>query len=78
MHFAASGGHPHILALLVQHGANVNAQNVNRETPLHYAVYHGRRDCVLFLLSKGADPTIQSTSGTNNSSLQRFDLTISS
>jgi len=64
IHFAASGGHASILSLLLQFGASINAINSNNETALHYACYHGKKDCVQFLLSKGVDTSTVSHSGT--------------
>ena len=44
MHCAAQfqAGHPRILQLLVEHGANVNARNGYNNTPLHEAAYWGK------------------------------------
>jgi hypothetical protein len=44
MHCAAQfqAGHPRILQLLVEHGADVNARNCYNNTPLHEAAYWGK------------------------------------
>jgi ankyrin repeat protein len=68
-----------LMDLLIQHGADVNAQvtgtktysmRVSRApasnegmTALHIAAQNGRRDVVMFLLDKGADPAIVDGNG---------------
>ena len=49
-----------IVQLLVQHGANVNAQNVYHATPLDFAARNGSNDIVTYLLQHGADPNVES------------------
>ncbi|XP_063676948.1 ankyrin repeat domain-containing protein 40-like [Bolinopsis microptera] len=50
--------------ILIGQGANVNSSNkVNGWTALHWAAYRGHRGLVMFLLNKGADPTVQNVKG---------------
>jgi len=51
-----------VRALVDRTGADVNALNVLQETPLLQACRAGHFDVACFLLSRGADPTIYSTS----------------
>lgn len=39
-------------------------KNSKRETALHYASFNGKKDCIEFLLSNGADVNIRSICGT--------------
>ncbi|KAL5264888.1 hypothetical protein ACHWQZ_G005841 [Mnemiopsis leidyi] len=56
--------------MLIGQGANVNSSNkVNGWTALHWAAYRGHRGLVMFLLNKGADPTIQNSKGETVTSL---------
>lgn len=63
MHFAAAGGFASIIVVLLQAGGNINVTNSMRESPLHFACYHGKKDCVTYLLSKGADCNLVSNNG---------------
>ncbi|KAN0138394.1 Ankyrin repeat-containing domain protein [Lactarius tabidus] len=59
---ALYGGHIWVAELLLQHGANVNFQGLNQETPLHIAVtwpINVAVDAVEFLLKHGADVDAQ-------------------
>lgn len=83
MHFAAAVGHAHLitvsvtiithcthvisLQLLVKRGADINAVNAKRESSLHYAAFHRRRECVSLLLSLKADASLKTLS--NNTAL---------
>ena len=44
-----------IMRLLIEHGADVNAQDETQSTPLHLASYSGIPDLVLLLIEHGAD-----------------------
>lgn len=48
-----------ILAAFLAGGADINAQNLSLETPLHMAVWKGNLGMVTLLLKNGADPSIQ-------------------
>ena len=45
---------PGVVRLLIMRGANVNAQDMTRATPLHYASHRGRLEVVHVLLDYGA------------------------
>ena len=45
---------------LLQHGANVNAQDIQCKTALHYAIQEHRFETTRLLLSFGADPFLES------------------
>ena len=44
-------------------GINVNGKNVDGETPLHIAAFHGQEKAVAAFLKMGADPNIQDNNG---------------
>lgn len=52
-----------MLDLLISREADLNAQTLTGETPLHYAVRLGREDMVQLMLQKGADHTTKSKTG---------------
>ena len=60
---AASDGDLKSVSSLLADGANVNAREVEGETPLMYAAANGRTKMVLFLLEKGADINAVSDNG---------------
>ena len=60
---ASSGGFVDIVKLLLQHGANVNAQSSSGNTALHYACCGGYEDVVLVLLDHNADIEHQNENG---------------
>lgn len=49
---------PETIALLIGHGANVNAKQMGGYTPLHQAASAGKADTVEALLAAGADPNL--------------------
>lgn len=55
LYFAAQNGHIEIVALLIKHGADVNAVSKNG-TPLHIAARRNRAEIVSLLLENGASP----------------------
>lgn len=56
-------GHTKVVALLLEHGADVNAKGRDGSTALHTAAFFGRPETVKFLLEKGADPTLRNNMG---------------
>jgi hypothetical protein len=58
LHCATWKGHPEVVALLLEHGADVNAQNNNDHwgtTPLHAAAHANQRAIAELLIARGAD-----------------------
>jgi ankyrin repeat protein len=55
LHAAAANGHWKVCHLLLEHGANVNAQGLTLGTALHFAVYYGHVDVAIILLAWGAE-----------------------
>ena len=51
------------MAALISHGADVNAREVDGETPLMRASYWGHAKVVEALLDAGADKELKATSG---------------
>lgn len=63
LHAAAKSGETARLALLIQHGANVQARMPNGWTPLHAAARRGRSASVVALLEAGAKPNVTDNAG---------------
>ena len=57
LHFAAKGGHPDSVEVLITNGADVMAKDgvSGGRTALDWAAERGHLDCVEVLLDKGAD-----------------------
>ena len=55
LHVAASNGHAEVVALLLEKGADPNAQNRLEVTPLHMAAKNGHLPVVEMLVAHGAD-----------------------
>ena len=51
-HAASSYGHPQVVSFLVEHGADVHAQDEDGDTPLHACE---SVECARLLLAAGAD-----------------------
>jgi len=60
---ASRQGHLPIVRLLLEKGADINAQGLQKETALMAAVQKGHSDVVRFLVEKGADKTLQNARG---------------
>jgi ankyrin repeat protein len=56
---ACRNGQTAVAALLLEHGADVNAKGVFGGTGLHWAAINGHKTTVEFLVAHGADPTIR-------------------
>jgi hypothetical protein len=63
IHIAAQNGHLEILKVLVEKGADVNAQNGGGQTPLHMTVSYDIEECVAFLKSHGAKGDVKNKEG---------------
>lgn len=63
VHVAAFEGSPDALIALHACGADINAPDEWRETPLHRAAFARKEDCVRTLLQLGAAPSVQSKQG---------------
>jgi len=64
LHIAALRGYPNLCTALAEHGCDVNKQDRNGFTALHFASWAGKISCVKALLDTGrVDQTIQSVHG---------------
>jgi ankyrin repeat protein len=63
LHSAASGAHPGIVRLLLEHGADPNAGQDGGFTPLHSAAANDDRESVEALLEAGGDPALANDEG---------------
>jgi ankyrin repeat protein len=63
LHAAAANRHTVICAMLLQHGADVNARQHGGFTPLHAAAANGQEELVRLLLELGADRSLKSEAG---------------
>jgi len=72
MQLAAQYGHADVLALLIEHGGDVNSRRPSSwNTPLIMAASRGRVDCCRLLLDKGANPNEYGMfGGTSHTALQ--------
>lgn len=61
----------HLLSLLLEHGANINAQNNDNNTPLHLAILAQSPAIVTFLIENGADIDF-----TNKKGLRPYDIAL--
>ncbi|XP_061229040.1 ankyrin repeat, SAM and basic leucine zipper domain-containing protein 1 isoform X2 [Neopsephotus bourkii] len=57
--YAARKGYPQVVALLVAHGAHINAQDDNGYSALIWAAQHGHKNVTLKLLELGADKNLR-------------------
>lgn len=63
MHFAAGGGHTHIMKFLKENRCPLCITNVDRETPLHLAAVMGQIEAIQWLLQRGADCEFKNIKG---------------
>ncbi|MEJ7930141.1 ankyrin repeat domain-containing protein [Ramlibacter sp. AN1015] len=63
LHYAATGGHLEIMALLLEHHAFIDAESPNGTTPLMMAAMYGTAPAVKLLLDAGADVTMRNQLG---------------
>jgi hypothetical protein len=63
LHYAATGGHLEIMALLLEHHAFIDAESPNGTTPLMMAAHYGSTAAVKLLLEAGADTAMRNQLG---------------
>jgi hypothetical protein len=64
LHDAALGRNPEVIALLLDHGAAVDARDTDENaTPLMLAASLGRSQAVAMLLARGANPALRDRTG---------------
>ncbi|TPP59183.1 Ankyrin-2 [Fasciola gigantica] len=63
LHIASLAGHIDIVKLLMEYGANVNAQSQNGFTPLYMAAQENHVEVVNHLLNNGANPALSTEDG---------------
>lgn len=59
LHYAVFAGHGEVAALLIEHGADINARSTNGSSVLMMAVYEGHEQLVRQLLARGADRSVK-------------------
>ena len=52
-----------MVKLLVEHNADINAFGYQNNTPLHEATLNKKRECVKYLIERGADLTLRNAFG---------------
>lgn len=72
LHYAATGGHPDLIRLLLEHHAYIDAESPNGTTPLMMAAYYGGPKVTKLLLEEGADPRLK-----NQKNLSALDFAYS-
>lgn len=55
LHYAASGGHPQVIQMLLDESAYIDAESPNGTTPLMMAARYGNSQSVQLLIDEGAD-----------------------
>jgi hypothetical protein len=63
LHIAAQNGNKRMIKLCLRRGAPLNTQNLNGQTPLHFAFAYGYTDVGEYLVGKGADDSIRNKDG---------------
>ena len=61
--YLPNGWLPAVKYLVEEMGADVNARDANGFAPLHWAASRGDNEVILYLVEKGADPTVVSRRG---------------
>ncbi len=73
LHAAAYLGYDHAAFYFLDHGAYMNAQDRDGNTPLHLAMIRGHKALAKMLISRGADGTIQNHAGQTARDLTQGD-----
>ena len=64
IHWAIFHDKPEIVELLLDHGADIERMDQDRQsTPLAYAIVYGRKDIIRLLVARGADLESEGRSG---------------
>jgi hypothetical protein len=63
LHIAAQNGNKRMIKLCLRRGAELNAQNLNGQTPLHFAYAYGYNEVGDYLVNKGADDSLRNKDG---------------
>lgn len=66
LHHAARGNNPNVIELILNHMSVIESRTAQDYTPLMIAAGNGKVQIVTFLLEKGADPSLQDSSGYNS------------
>lgn len=63
LHVAAQNGNKRLIKAALRWGAEINIQNKQGQTPLHYLFAYKYEELAAYLISKGSDDTIQNQFG---------------
>ena len=63
LHIAAQNGNKRMVKLCMRRGSDLNAQNLNGQTPLHFAFAYGYSEVGNYMISKGGDDSIRNKDG---------------
>jgi ankyrin repeat protein len=63
LHYAATSGNAHVVQLLLDHYAYIDAESPNGSTPLMMAAMYGSAEAVKVLLDGGADASVKNAAG---------------
>ena len=63
LHIAAQNGNKRMVKLCLRRGADLNAQNLQGQTPLHFTYSYGYAEVGEYLVQKGADDSVRNKDG---------------
>jgi len=63
LHVASQNGNKRLIKVALRWGANINEQNKQGQTALHYLFAYKYENLAAYLISKGADDTLQNEFG---------------
>ena len=63
LHYAATGGHVHVIEFLLEHSAYIDAESPNGTTPLMMAAMYGSPEAVKHFIQAGADLHVKNELG---------------